>query len=47
MFKKDIYLTENNYSYKIYNTCLSIPCSTNITDNDLELVINVIKKTFK
>ncbi len=47
MFKKNIYLSEDNYSDKIYNSCLSIPCSTNISDNDLELVINVIKKTFK
>ena len=47
MFKKDLYLTDNNNSDKVYNSCLSIPCSTNISDNDLELVIGVIKKTFK
>lgn len=46
MFKHDLYITEQDLSNQIYSTCLSIPCSTNITDEELRLVANTIKKMY-
>lgn len=46
MFKQDLYVTEQDISNQIYGTCLSIPCSTNITDEELQLVANTIKKMY-
>jgi perosamine synthetase len=46
MFKNDLYISENNYSDTIYNECLSIPCSTNIDNREIELVIDAIKKSY-
>jgi perosamine synthetase len=46
MFVKDIYISENDFSNTIYRECLSIPCSTNIDDGEVEAVIDVIKKCF-
>jgi aminotransferase in exopolysaccharide biosynthesis len=46
MFKNNIYVTENNHSKYIYEKCLSIPCSTNITDESLEIVANIIKSVY-
>ena len=46
MFKDDIYVSDNDNSNKIYETCLSIPCSTDISDKNLEYVIKTIKQTF-
>jgi perosamine synthetase len=46
MFKDDIFVTNNNQSDKIYRTCLSIPCSTNITNQQLQNVVDVIKSQF-
>ena len=43
MFKDDLYITENNHSGKIYDTCISIPCSSDITDEDLKTVVEKIK----
>ncbi len=41
---KDCLLIENrDVAGEIYNTCLSIPCSTNITDEQLEIVAREIK----
>jgi perosamine synthetase len=44
MFKDDIYITKKDNSNHIYNSCLSIPCSTGITDEEMEIVVNIIKK---
>ncbi len=46
MFKKDEYITKDDRSNYIYKKCLSIPCSTNITDEQLVRVVDVIKKEF-
>ncbi len=43
MFKNNTYLTENDISFKIYEKSLSLPCSTNITDEELVKVVNTIK----
>jgi perosamine synthetase len=46
MFEKDIYYTHHNRADDIYKRCLSIPCSTNITDDDLAAVVSKIKEVF-
>src|SRR5690606_5611477 len=46
MFKDDIYLHHNNRSDHLYRNCLSIPCSTYITNSELESVADVIRKVF-
>lgn len=47
MFSSNIYYSKNNTSNDLYNKCLSIPCSTNITDELLTGVVNKIKEVFK
>jgi hypothetical protein len=46
MFEKEIFVSQKNYSDTIYNQCLSVPCSTNIPDSEIDAVIDVIKKSF-
>ncbi len=46
MFENEIYVTELNNSDKVYKESLSIPCSTNINNNELEQVVNIIKNYF-
>jgi perosamine synthetase len=46
MFKNNLYYTNNDRSDYIYQKCLSIPCSTNITDAEMEKVITKIKEVF-
>lgn len=46
MFKDDIYYHKNDRSNYIYQHCLSIPCSTNITDQQLKGVVEKIKSVF-
>lgn len=43
MFKKDLYITREDVSHKVYHNALSIPCSTYLTNDDLDKVINAIK----
>lgn len=44
MYKDCVYVQQKDNSDYIYNTCLSIPSSTNITDEDLEIVVREIKE---
>ncbi|MBK6937108.1 MAG: LegC family aminotransferase [Chitinophagaceae bacterium] len=44
MYKDCVYVNRNDNSDYIYNTCLSIPSSTNITDEELEIVVREIKE---
>jgi perosamine synthetase len=44
MYSKCIYITKEDICKEIHETCLSIPCSTSITDEELSLVIESIKK---
>src|SRR5690606_18104649 len=44
MFKEDIYYNKTDRSDFLYKHCLSIPCSTNISDNELEAVAAKIKE---
>jgi len=46
MFKDDLYVTENDNAGKIYDSCISIPCSSDITDEELETVVTKIKAFF-
>lgn len=46
MFANDIYYTLTNVSDEVYHKCLSIPCSTNITDAELSAVAAKIKEVF-
>ena len=46
MFKNYIYYTKDDRSDYIYQKCLSIPCSTNITDQELSSVVSKIKEGF-
>lgn len=46
MFEKDIYYSKEDISNKIYADCVSLPCSTNLSDEDQFIVINKIKKFY-
>ncbi|RYY49508.1 MAG: LegC family aminotransferase [Chitinophagaceae bacterium] len=46
MFKENIFYNKTDRSDYIYQHCLSIPCSTNITNADLERVAEKIKSCF-
>ncbi|RZK70034.1 MAG: hypothetical protein EOO85_21600 [Pedobacter sp.] len=46
MFKDNIFYNKTDRSNHIYQHCLSIPCSTNITDADLQRVSDTIKNCF-
>lgn len=46
MFRDDIYVTVSDRSDFVYKQCLSIPCSTNITDKELNGVAAKIKEVF-
>lgn len=43
MYKDCVYVQQKDNSNYIYNTCLSIPSSTSITDEELEIVVKEIK----
>ncbi len=44
MFRDEIYITKNDIAGKIYQSCLSIPCSTYLKDEDIELVAATVKE---
>lgn len=46
MFKDDVYYNKEDKSGYIYQRCLSIPCSTNITDVELASVVEKIKSIY-
>ena len=46
MFKDDVYYNKNDQSGVIYQRCLSIPCSTNIKDEELAAVAEKIKSVY-
>jgi perosamine synthetase len=46
MFKEDIYYSKEDKSNFVYQRCLSIPCSTNITDDEMATVAEKIKSVF-
>jgi dTDP-4-amino-4,6-dideoxygalactose transaminase len=46
MFKEDIYYNKTDRSDFVYKHCLSIPCSTNITDEEMAGVVEKIKEVY-
>jgi perosamine synthetase len=46
MFKKDLYVTKEDKAGQIYSTCLSIPCSTYITNEELQSIADTVKSCF-
>ena len=46
MFTGNIFYNKDDRSAYVYKRCLSIPCSTNITDEDLKAVSDKIKEVF-
>jgi perosamine synthetase len=47
MFTNDIFVHDNDVSDFVYKHCLSIPCSTNITNEELQGVAEKIKSLFQ
>ena len=47
MFKDNVYYTRDDRSDFIYKRCLSIPCSTNITDTEMAAVADRIKSVYQ
>lgn len=43
MYAGNLYVSRSDQSHQIYSTSLSIPCSTSITDGELERVVKEIK----
>ncbi|MBK8670645.1 MAG: DegT/DnrJ/EryC1/StrS family aminotransferase [Saprospiraceae bacterium] len=43
MFKHLPFITNENISDTIYNSCISIPSSTNLTDAQVEEVVRVVR----
>ncbi len=46
MFTNNIFYNKNNYSDFVYQRCLSLPCSTNITNEELKAVCEKIKEVY-
>jgi perosamine synthetase len=46
MFKDDVYYRKEDQSDYIYRNCLSIPCSTNIKDEEMQAVVDVIRSCY-
>ena len=46
MFKGNIFYNKEDHSNYVYQRCLSIPCSTNITDEQVRAVSNKIKEVY-
>ena len=46
MYKNDLYVQSNDKAGQLYEECLSVPCSTNITLGEMEKVVEIIKSCF-
>lgn len=46
MFEKEIFVQKENHSSKIYETCISIPSSAGITQDQMSEVVNKVKEFF-
>lgn len=46
MFANDIFVSNNNQADWVYKHCLSIPCSTNITNAQLQQVVDKLQSIF-
>jgi perosamine synthetase len=41
--QQDMYIEKQDYSNQVYQNCVSLPCSTGISDSEIERVIELIK----
>lgn len=46
MYSKNLYINQSDVSASVHRNALSIPCSTNILESDLEKVVSTIKSFF-
>jgi dTDP-4-amino-4,6-dideoxygalactose transaminase len=46
MFKHELFVTANNASKKLYDTCISIPSSSGLTQAQLKKTVETIKKFY-
>ena len=44
--ESDLYYTKTDVSNQIYDTCVSLPCSTNITNEQLEIVVKHVEQFY-
>lgn len=47
MLRNDVYVTERNVSQSVYENCLSLPCSTGITDEQIEEVCRAVEAFYQ
>ena len=46
MFKDEVFITENNVASNLYDSCISIPSSSSIGTDELEIVCQAIKEFY-
>jgi perosamine synthetase len=46
MFSTELYINHSDVSGKTYSNCVSIPCSTNISNQDVQTVIDAVTKFY-
>jgi perosamine synthetase len=46
MFSREIYVSNEDQAGSLYKECISIPCSTYISDDDMQRVVALIKSCF-
>ncbi|NJL74796.1 MAG: hypothetical protein HC892_06920 [Saprospiraceae bacterium] len=47
MFRNDIYINNDDISNQVYESCISIPSSVGVTDEQLQTVVETIKQFYK
>jgi perosamine synthetase len=45
-FKDDLYFTKEDVSDRVYRSCLSLPCSTGLTNEEQELVLSQLEEFY-
>lgn len=45
-FKDDLYFTKEDVSDRVYRSCLSLPCSTGLTNEEQEMVISQLEEFY-
>ena len=43
----DLYYTKTDISNNVYQNCVSLPCSTGVSDNELETVVKIIQSFYE
>lgn len=46
MFKDEVYFTKNNVAEAVYKNCISLPCSSNLTDDEQQIIIESVKSFY-